>query len=146
MDRKLQRFCTNFAFPNFNDQAQRMQYAALFLFTSRDLRDLQRFECLPTLTNLTNSNRSYYPYFGYVNYIVANYNRERDFHAEETLYNCFEEVLSGFRERNNGSNPAAMLLYTYYYPCGDCAIKMLSKLDIESGVTLHLAYSEYSRD
>ena len=143
MDLQLQEFCANFVFPNFNDQAQRMQYAALFLFTSRDVQDLQRFRCLPILTNLTNSDQPYYPYFGYVNYVVANYNRERDFHAEETLSNRFEEVLSGFRERN-GANPAAMLLYTYYYPCGDCAIKILSKLDI--GVRLHLAYSEYSRD
>lgn len=69
------------------------------------------------------------------------YNRERDFHAEETL---FKEVLSGFRERNNGADPAAMLLYTYYYPCGGCAKKVLFKLNI--GVTLHIAYSEYSRD
>ena len=119
MDRKLESFCRNFVFLNFNDQAQRMQYAALFLFTRRDLQNLQRFECLPTLTNLTNSNQPYYPYFGYVNYIVANYNRERDFHAEETLCNRFQKVLSGFRERNS-AHPAAMQLYTYYYPCGDC--------------------------
>lgn len=118
MDRQLQQFCADFVFPNFNDQAQRMQYAALFLFTRRDLRDLRRFRCQPPLANLTNSNQPYYPYFGYVNYIVANYNRERDFHAEETLCNRFEEVLSGFRERN-GDDLAAMVLYTYYYPCGD---------------------------
>ena len=90
---------------------------------------------------MTNHDRPYYPYFGYVNYIVANYNEERDFHAEETIGNCFEDVLSGFRERNR-TNPAAMLLYTYYYPCSDCAIKICSRLDI--GVELHLVYSEYS--
>ena len=92
---------------------------------------------------MTNPNQLYYPYFGYVNYIVANYNAERNLHAEETIGNRFEEVLSGFRERN-GADPAAMLLYTYYYPCGDCAKMICSKLDIE--ITLHLVFSEYSKD
>lgn len=141
MDPQLQTFCEDFVFRNFNDQAQRMQYAVLLLFTSRDLQNLQRFRCLPDLANVTNRNRPYYPYFGYVNYIVANYNAERNFHAEETIGNRFKEVLSGFRERNR-ADPAAMLLYTYYYPCWECAEKIRSRLDI--GVQLHLVYSEYS--
>ena len=136
-------FCIDFVFPNFNDQAQLMQYAALFLFTDRDLQDLGRFRCLPALGNLTNPNRPYYPYFNYVNYIVANFNRDRDFHAEETLCNLFEDVLSGFRNKNR-ADPKAILLYTYYFPCGDCANLIRSRLDI--GVRLYLVYSEYSRN
>ena len=140
---KCAEFCTNFVFPNFNDQAQLMQYAALFLLTKRELQNLRRFRCQPALHNLTNADQPYYPYFGYVNYMVANYNRERDFHAEETLCNHFQAVLSGFRNENH-ANPKAILLYTYYFPCGDCAQKIRSRLDI--GVRLYLVYSEYSRN
>lgn len=138
----MSEFCTNFVFLNFNDQARRMQYAVLFLFTQRDLQDLGKFRCQPDLGRLTNNKSAYFPRYGYVNYVVANYNKEGDFHAEETLCNRFADVLNGFGDANTVSQPEAMLLYTYYFPCRDCADKILSKLDI--GAHLYLVYSECS--
>ena len=142
MEVKMSEFCTDFVFENFNDQARQMQYAVLFLFTQRDLQDLRKFSCRPDLGRLTNYKSAFFPYYNYVNYVVANYNEQRDFHAEETLCNRFEDVLTGFGHANNVSQPEAMLLYTYYFPCQDCANNILSKLGI--GADLYLGYSEYS--
>ena len=138
----MEDFCTSFVFPNFGDQARLMQYAVLFLFTAEDLHNLRNFRCLPNLGRLTNCNSAYFPLYGYVNYVVANYNEERDFHAEETLCNRFKYVINGFKAKNK-VKPEAMLLYTYYFPCTDCASLILAKLN--TGAPLYLGYSEYSR-
>lgn len=136
MEAKMSEFCTDFVFENFNDQARQMQYAVLFLFTQSDLQDLKTFRCRPDLGRLTNYKSPFFPYYNYVNYVVANYNEQRDFHAEETISNRFKDVLAGFGGANV-SQPEVMLLYSYYFPCHDCANKILSKLDI--GVDLYLS-------
>ena len=135
---------------HFGEQAEdgSTQFAVLILVPP-DVTDLLTMPFEPSGTDgrpLINNTYPVYPATAWdrVNYVVSrpNYDDDTDdiIHAEILVLDQLQPLLHSFRCRY-GQDPAAVILYTWIFPCENCYVPIAQRLDTLNHIPRVVLYS-----
>ena len=127
-------------------QSTQKQFAVLYLsFSKEDLLE-------PNFTNkikykgITDNNKKLFPLDnGLSNYVTARPHKDlpifKGHHAEELIAGKFAKLVEAYKKGKKEIQ--CIVLYTWLFPCKDCAADIISKIqaEVSTNVTIYILYS-----